>query len=83
MVVVAAAPPPKPTVRREDVPDDAKLYVSNLPSTMNNDLLRSVFAPFGEVRLIRAHFSIFRHSLLEQTPQVKSPSTMNNDLLHC
>lgn len=32
------------------MPDDAKLYVSNLPSTMNNDLLRSVFAPFGEVR---------------------------------
>lgn len=41
-------PPPK-SGPRPDVPDDAKLYVSNLPSTMNNDLLRSVFAPFGEV----------------------------------
>ncbi len=37
-------------MQRQDVPDDAKLYVSNLPSSMTNDLLRSVFTPFGEVR---------------------------------
>jgi RNA recognition motif-containing protein len=36
-------------MQRQDVPDDAKLYVSNLPSSMTNDLLRSVFTPFGEV----------------------------------
>ncbi len=52
-------PPPK-SAPRPDVPDDAKLYVSNLPSTMNNDLLRSVFAPFGEVRSwAHMFFSVF------------------------
>lgn len=45
----ASRPAPRP-----DAPEEAKLYVSNLPPTMTNDLLRSVFSPFGEVHDARA-----------------------------
>ena len=48
-----AAPPPR-AAQRPEAPEDAKLYCSNLPPSMTNDLLRSVFAPFGEVYDARA-----------------------------
>ena len=33
-----------------DIPDEAKLFVAGLPPTMTNELLLSIFSPYGEVR---------------------------------
>ena len=38
--------PPRPT---RDIPDEAKLFVAGLPPTMTNELLLSIFSPYGEV----------------------------------
>jgi RNA recognition motif-containing protein len=48
---VGAATPgavaPKST---RDIPDEAKLFVAGLPPTMTNEMLLSIFSPYGEVR---------------------------------
>ena len=35
-----------------DIPDEAKLFVAGLPPTMTNELLLSIFSPYGEVRAV-------------------------------
>ena len=32
-----------------DIPDEAKLFVAGLPPTMTNEMLLSIFSPYGEV----------------------------------
>jgi len=48
-LVGAATPGAVAPRSTRDIPDEAKLFVAGLPPTMTNELLLSIFSPYGEV----------------------------------